>query len=362
MTAPRILHVTEAMSTGVLTFIDSISRGQVGEGAAVEVLYTVRSETPARAALEARFDDRVVLLPPIDRGSGRANLVALARETRRRARGFDVVHFHSSIAGAVGRIALLGTGARVAYSPHGFAFLRENTAAPVRALARLVERLLARRSVLVLTSRTEIELARTLLHTDAAYLQSGVPAASVPPARTPRTRRPQVTMLGRIAYQKAPWRFAAVARALHDAADFVWVGGGDDADRERWIGDAPVDVHAWVEPDELERILVDTDVLLFPTLWEGMSLSLIQAQGRGIPAVTSDIVGNRDTVEDGVTGFVRSDDVGFIEATRRLVEDPDLRARMGDAARHRILDHFTDDRIGADSIAIYRDRALLAPG
>ena len=42
-------------------------------------------------------------------------------------------------------------------------------------------------------------------------------------------------MIGRICYQKAPWRFAAVAEALHGQARFVWVGDGDAADRRRWL-------------------------------------------------------------------------------------------------------------------------------
>lgn len=351
----RILHVTEAMSTGVLTFVDSISRRQAAAGAEVEVLYAVRPETPARADLEARFDPRVRLLPPVeaDSGLGRVRGLYRALRERRRAGGYDVVHLHSSIAGGLGRLTR-GSGL-VAYSPHGFAFLRENASTPSRVLTRLAERLLARRSVLVVTSATEVAIATDELRAPRVeYLQSGVPSASIAPAAPRDPARPlRVTMLGRIAYQKAPWRFAAVARELADLAEFLWVGGGTEHDRQQWIGDAPVTVREWVDPDELEEILAGTDVLLFATLWEGMSLSLIQAQGRGIPAVTSDIVGNRDTVRDGVTGFVRSDDHGFVEATRALLVDDRLRTDMGDAARAHILANFTDDAIGTDSMAVY---------
>lgn len=362
-TAPlRILHVTESMATGVLSFIDSISRHQAAEGADVSVLYTVRPESPARDVLEARFDSRVTLRPAIDHGGTKKNAPRLLSEIARIARSgeVDVIHLHSSIAGGIGRLALLGRRTPTFYSPHGFGFLREDTSTVLRSALRGVERLLARRATLVLTSGSEMAIGRDELHAPAVdYLQSGVSRASIlatPVAQPAAGRRLRVSMLGRIAYQKAPWRFAAVARELADRAEFLWVGGGDAESREKWIGDAPVTVLDWVTPDELEQILTETDILLFPTLWEGMSLSLIQAQGRGIPAVTTDVVGNRDAVDSGVTGYVCTTDAEIIESTRTLLDDADLRAQMSAAARTWALENFTDDGIGRDSIAIYRRR------
>lgn len=162
-----------------------------------------------------------------------------------------------------------------------------------------------------------------------------------------------VVTTARITYQKAPWRFAAVARALQGRARFLWVGGGDPADIARWIGDAPVEMREWVTPEELGEVFKEADIFLFPTLWEGMVVSLIQAQGRGLPAVTSNVVGNRDTVLDGTTGCVRTDEQGLIEATRSLIDDAELRRTMGSAAVEHVREHFTDDRIGTDSLEIY---------
>lgn len=353
----RVLHVTEAMSTGVLTFIDSITRGQAGEGAHVSVLYTARAETPSRDRIEARFSPQVGLLSAIDHGSSTRNLFALWSRLWRLSRSgeYDVIHLHSSVAGGVGRLAAHGGRSTLFYSPHGFAFLRENSSRLSRWAALIAERRLARRAVLILTSASEMELGRQELGAPrTAFLQSGIPSASMTSndARGSASRL-RVVMVGRIAYQKAPWRFAAVAKELSALADFVWVGGGEEDDRTRWFGDSPVDIREWVTPGELDQILATSDVLLFPTLWEGMSLSLIQAQSWGLPAVTTDVVGNRDTVIDGTTGFVCTDDAGLIAATRRLLLDPELRRRMGADAKRRIRDYFTDDHIGRDSISLY---------
>jgi len=104
---------------------------------------------------------------------------------------------------------------------------------------------------------------------------------------------------------------------------------------------------------DLEALLRRTDVLLFPSLWEGMSLSLIQAQARGIPVVTSDVVGNRDAVVHGVTGYVCDNDQDLLDATEALLTDESLRTRMGAAAAEHAREHLTDDTIGIDSLAIY---------
>ncbi|MFL0411277.1 glycosyltransferase [Microbacterium paludicola] len=352
----RILHVTEAMGGGIVSFVDSISRRQAEAGADVSVLYTVRPDTPARDVMEARFESRVTLLPPIDEGSTRRSVFTLMKETRRLARSgrFDAIHVHSSIAGVACRLALIGVKTPLFYSPHGFAFLRESASRPARAIYLWAERLFARKGTLIVTSATEVDLARKKLWASRVeYLQSGVPGDSLVARERTEKPRPQVTMTARITYQKAPWRFAAVARELSDLGEFVWVGGGPEHEIAEWIGDAPVTLLEWVTPEELEEIFARTDVFLFPSLWEGMALSLIQAQGRGLPAVTTDIVGNRDTVLHEKTGFVCATDEELVEATRRLLLDAELRARMGKAAVEHVRAHFTDDRIGTDSIALY---------
>ncbi|MGX9349229.1 glycosyltransferase [Microbacterium sp. KNMS] len=355
----KVLHVTEAMGGGIVTFLDSISRRQAEAGAKPAVLYTVRPDTPRREIMRTRFHPDVDLLPAISAGGTVKNTFALMMILRRLARSgeYDAIHFHSSIAGAAGRIALIGVDAPVFYSPHGFAFLRESSSRWVRKAYQILEMLCARKGSLVVTSAGEVELARGALRSRSVeYLRSGVPSESIParPHEYVHDGLPLVVTTARITYQKAPWRFASVARALQGKARFLWVGGGDPEDISRWIGDSPVELRDWVSPEELESIFADADIFLFPTLWEGMALSLIQAQGRGIPAVTTDVVGNRDTVLDGETGFVARTDEDLIEATRRLIEDPALRRRMGVAAAERVRAHFTDDEIGRDSLRIYQ--------
>lgn len=359
MNRSRVLHVTESMGGGVVTFMESISARQSDVGAEVAVLYAVRPDTPDRDVIDRRLGPYARLLPAVEGKTTAERAIRLFLAVRRAARSgdYDVIHLHSSVAGAAGRSATSRKLAQslIVYSPHGFAFLREDKSRLNRTATLIVERALSARGPLVLTSASEQRLAvETVRAARTSLLQSGVPSQSIPSkVRRRRASRPRVIMLGRLAYQKAPWRFAHVARALAEEADFVWVGGGTGAYPREWLSDAPVQVIPWVDPSELDDLLDESDVLLFPTLWEGMSLSLIQAQSRGIPCVTSDVVGNRDAVVDRETGFVCGSDEALVEATAALVHDAALRERMGQAAREHALRSLTDDAIGSDSLALY---------
>ena len=75
---------------------------------------------------------------------------------------------------------------------------------------------------------------------------------------------------------------------------------------------------------------------------EGIPNSLLEPMAAGRPVVTTDTGDVRELVDDGVEGFVvGEDDVqGFAERLERLVRDPALRARMGQAARQKVMAKF----------------------
>lgn len=361
----RILHVTEAAAGGIVTVLGSFTKRQVEAGSAATVFYLQRPEGPASAEMRDHFDEKVQLRSFTGGGPKIRDYLALSLALQRafRGRDFDVVHVHSSKAGFLARILWLVSPrrAKLFYSPHGFAFLRQDVPALPRHLFKLAERLLAPVGHgLIVTCESERQLASQALRARrTATVRTGVDEkvfdSESDPRRTERATRVKPTVVGiaRVTHQKGPWRFAQASRALDGLADFVWIGGGPSEDEQKWLGDAPVRITGWQSPANLERMIDSADILLFPSLWEGMPLALIQAQARGIPAVVSDIVGNRDAVLDGTTGYVCSTDEQLVERTRKLIEDPDLRATMSAAASLWIREHHTDRDLGQQSLAIY---------
>lgn len=348
------------MGGGVLTFLVSIANAQVDMGADVTILYSTRPDTPDPAAVKSRFDERVKVLPPVsgDTILTRALRLRQALHSSPKMSRYSVVHLHSSVAGGVGRALAPISGRRLTvYTPHGFAFLREDKSRLNRKITLEVERNLSRKGVLLVTSASELEIAEKRLGANrVAFLQSGVPTASM---KKPNRKHfdtqtlPQVMMFGRLVYQKAPWRFAHVAKQLDGLAKFIWVGADSNSPEYDWLRGAPVEVIPWVSPVQMETLLEQCDVILFPSLWEGMALSLAQAQGQGIPCVVSDVPGNRDAIVDRVTGMICRTDEELVKAVKELIVDPHLRGTMASAAYEHARIRLSDDRIGADSLEIY---------
>lgn len=359
----KVLHVTEAMASGILTVIESFARRQIEAGAEVSVAYLRRTESPSSGSI-----NKLLGLNGTSTDLGLAknrarDYAALARHVFKAlsSDSYDVVHLHSAKAGFLGRLMAIASRRpdKVVYSPHGFPFLKLDVHRPVRQLMLGVETYLGKIGMVMLTSNSEYEIARDSLKCKRACLvTTGMRPeyfSSIQGRRSePKETLPVVCMVGRITYQKAPWTFSAVARALVGKAKFVWVGDGDAQLRKKWLDRAGIEVTGWVSPEALVNFLSDCDILLFPTLWEGMSLSLIQAQAHGLPAVVTDVVGNRDAVANGKTGFICGSVRELIAATDLLISDSDLRIKMSSEAMEWARLHHTDSDLGVESLAAYR--------
>ncbi len=99
--------------------------------------------------------------------------------------------------------------------------------------------------------------------------------------------------------------------------------------------------------NDIPMLLGRFDVFVLTSFSEGLSLSLLEAQACGLPAVVTRVGGNPEVVRHGVNGYlVPSDDPRAVaEYLFRLYRRPDIRRRMGQAARNRILKRFDIKRM-----------------
>ena len=116
-------------------------------------------------------------------------------------------------------------------------------------------------------------------------------------------------------------------------------------------------IAGWLPRAGVYAELAMVDIFVLPSLWEGMPLALIEAQVAGLPAVVSNVVGNRDVVIDGETGFVCDSDQEFITKTRLLIDDADLRLKMGQAAREMAAKRFSVERMHREMMAVYNGKS-----
>lgn len=357
-----ILHITEAFASGTLEAMRRIVSAQTAEGAVVSVLHGVRPDSPSESQWGGLFPPTVCR----SRVRPRNRLLALwsMGTSARRALRQDqavIVHVHSTYAAAVVRLFLAFQNAnrRIVYSPHGFAFLRQDLPRPARKALLLIERFLSRQcGGLMLVSESEAQLVRKWVSPDRiTVVENAVNLDEMPVTIAENDREcdglnPIVVTMGRVTYQKAPWKFAELARTFGDVASFVWIGDGTPSNRDRWLSGSPVHVTGWLAKEELVAQLGAASLFVLPSLWEGMPLALIEAQCLGLPAVVSSIVGNKDVVVHNQTGFLADDDSELFEYVKTLILDSSLRRAMGDRALEQ-RERFGHERLGKETISIY---------
>lgn len=363
--AQKIVHATECLAAGTLTFLVQATRELARAGVRQVLVFSRRPDTPAD--VEKMFDPRVELIEIAPPGQGFFRYcVALRRALLRQLQGLEetAIHLHSSKAGFVGRLVLVGLRSRptIFYSPHGLAFLNRRYLLP-SLVFRALEWLGARvDSQLVGCSRSEAQLLDGLGKRPALVLENAVDDSFFNTERQ-LAEVPLVVSMGRVCYQKAPEVFAAMATRFQIAevpAKFVWIGNGDPAGEAR-LRAAGVEVTGWMDRAGVQRVLSQAAVYVQTSRWEGMPLSVLQALAAGVPCVVNNAVGNRDAVRQGLTGFVVNRlDEGLV-CLRRLLLDKELNQRFSKAAQEDARLRFSNASFRARLLRLYKLEAQALP-
>lgn len=178
---------------------------------------------------------------------------------------------------------------------------------------------------------------------------SGVDVRALRPVGAGRaTQSPTFTLMTRLLVSKGVRDYAAAARAIrlrHPNAVFRLAGQFEAANHPDAIAKAEVD--AWVREgvidyvgftNDVPALLATTTVFVLPSYYrEGVPRTSLEAMAMGLPVVTTDSVGCRDTVEDGVSGFLvpPKNVAELTDRLERYITEPDLATAHGRAGRLR---------------------------
>jgi glycosyltransferase involved in cell wall biosynthesis len=369
----QVLHVLEAVRGGTSRHVADIV------GSAPAVTHHVALPPPDSVAAGSGADyDRGAVARMAEQGAvlhhvamrrsvtHPTNLVAVVRlrslvETLRP----DVLHGHSSIGGALSRVVAASTGRPSVYTPNGIA---------VGAFPRLVEASLTRTtSAFVAVSPSEEQVARTLgagrhcpLHTIPNGIELRADTGNAPDLRSELgvpVEAPLIGTVARLVAQKAPEDFVAICRAVlgrRPDTHAVLIGQGPlQPVVDELLADQPR-FHQIPRMPDASRVLGQLQVFILPSRFEGAPYTPLEAMRARTPVVLSDVVGNRDAVEPGRTGVLVpfGDTEAAAAAVIALLDDPEHRTAMAEAAYHRLRDHFDVVVMGRRLTELYR--SLLA--
>ncbi len=211
----------------------------------------------------------------------------------------------------------------------------------------------------------ELFLTRRLLQAHKAGLLpgSGVDCAFFRPCRAKNSSSDNpftFLMVSRLLWEKGVDEFVEAARIVKGdfpEVQFQLLGRRDErnpsvvpqTDLDRWHHEKVV---SWLgEVDDVRPVVAKADVVVLPSYREGVPRSLLEAAAMEKPIITTDAVGCREVVDDGVNGLVVpvKDAKALAQAMIRMIEHPGLRKRMGVAGRQKVTREF-DERIVIEKI------------
>lgn len=107
--------------------------------------------------------------------------------------------------------------------------------------------------------------------------------------------------------------------------------------------------------DDIPELLRIMDVFVLPSLAEGISNTLLEAMATGLPLIATDVGGNPEVVRNGVNGFlVPSADVeAMADAMESLINDCEMRLRMGKAGREIVSESFSWETTVEAYLSVY---------
>jgi glycosyltransferase involved in cell wall biosynthesis len=377
----KIAHVT-TVGISLYGLLLNQMRSLRGEGCEV-----VGISSPSRfaAALETAGVRHIAV--PISRNiTPLADLISLWRLWRvmRRER-FAIVHTHTPKAGLLGQLAARLAGVPlVVNTVHGF-YLHSGMNPVARRIYLLLEKLAATCSDRILSQNAEdIEIAvreRVCRREKIKLLGNGIDLTQFDPdaVSTENVERlraelglkpgaPAVGFVGRLAAKRKGFAdFLAAAREISARipdCQFLIVGESDRGKADAMEASA-ADIHGIADHcvfvgqrdgSELPLFYKLMDVLVLPSIFEGLPRVVMEASAMGVPAVVTDVKGNREAVLHGCNGLLvpLGDVPALAVAVVRVLTDRELATKMGVNGRAMALERFDEQTMFATVKNEYR--------
>jgi glycosyltransferase involved in cell wall biosynthesis len=374
----KSIQLVEATASGVGRHVIDLTGGLLSRGHEVHLLYSdlrsdkVFAQDLQRLQSRSGFQGHRIPMRREPSGSDLSALGAMWRYLRKYG-PFDLVHCHSTKAGLIGRLGLLAHSVKRLYTPHGFFTMDPTRGVLVRRIAARLEVALAKQCDGVVTvSREEY----------AHALQLGIPAAKLcriangvahddanESAFDRETKRRSwglregdvcVGFVGRLVPVKSPATmlkaFAALVQKELRPARLIMIGDGPLAAELRHLS-SELGIQnsiVWLGEQNARPLMRAFDVLALTSESEAHPLVVLEALAQGLPIVATSVGGIADAVEPGFNGFVAPirgwQQIG--EALGTLLNNPALRARMGEASRARSL-NYSLDRMVDQTLSFY---------
>lgn len=372
----------------VLHVIDSLGVGGGAEHSLANLLPLLRDRgvtslvstiRPRIGGLQARLDDEGYAVEVLPANDWPRRVAALRRRVRDEQP--DLVHATLYNSCLISRLALPGTGVpsvdslvSTSYDPARIEGIR---AAGWKLRAARWADVITIRSVDAVhaVNGAVAEEARSVLHVPDRKItviprgrdRKGLGVWSAERRSATRRRlglqdQPVVLNVGRQDHPKAQADLVrAFARVLHEVPTAVLLVAGREGDATDHLSasikeaDAGDHIRLLGHRDDVADLYVASDLLAFPSLYEGAAGSIIEAMALRCPVVGSDAAAVAEVLDHGRLGPVvrRGDVVGLADAVTRLIQDPDRRRELCDLGEAEFEHRYRIEAVADATVSLY---------
>ncbi|MGA3086092.1 MAG: glycosyltransferase [Thermodesulfobacteriota bacterium] len=264
----------------------------------------------------------------------------------------DIIHLHSSKAGAWGRIALGKYKARIIYTIHGF-----DTILKANRILLPVEKILARRAKYIIPV---CDYDCCSLNREGIYnthtIKNAIPDLNdntfeIDPFNEARRNRKKVVLsIARLSSQKKFAMFLEVASLMKkEAVMFYWIGN------QISVNSLPSNVRCLGEIPSASKLIKFADIFVLFSNYEGLPISVIEALSSSVPVVASAVGGITEILkgDNGIAVKNLADEA--VSAIQYFLLDEDVMAYAKKAARLSYQQEFTIDKMLQSYMNIYRE-------
>ena len=349
---------------GAFGHVARLSGELVRRGHKVAICGPHESEADLHPGVEVIYLEMVQPIAPVRDVRALAGLAGIVRTWRP-----DLIHVHGSKAGTLGRLARYANPSTpLAFTPHQYAFANYFRRRAVRSVFLVIERAMSPlASMVIAVCEVERNLALKIGARRARVVYNGidfVPADGPDPRLAAlRERGPVIFAVAELHPRKGLMTLLdAMTRVLAVHPDATLAIAGEGPQREALLrriaalGIAP-SVRLLGLVDDVPAVLAGADVFVNAAWAEAFPYSVLEAMAAERPIVATDAGGTGEAIEDDVTGrlVARFDADGLARAILELLEDRERAARLAAAARERMLERFTFERMVAGTLDAYAE-------
>lgn len=334
------LHVLELCA-------DQLARGN-------EVTFIVGNKGPLLDKVKQLKGVKVILLPSLVREISPTNDIKAIVELRKiiKSESPDIVHLHSSKAGVIGRLSSIGLRKKikVIFTVHGWAFTDGVSSRLKKSLYRIIEKSVRHfTDLFICVSYYDEKIGKRDKVLDSTSNVKVIHNGSTTPSEQSinySVHMPlRLVMIARFSPQKDQETLInAVTKLPKDSYKLTVVGDGETLQTNKELV-SKYGLNHNIKfagfKDDISDELINNDVYILSTHYEGLPISIIEAMSYGLPILATNVGGNSEMLENNINGFLFTSKDELAEKLNYLINNPETVKKMGQESYRIFSDEYS---------------------